>query len=347
MDSSTLVENVVMTVARQTRRAAAVCAVPVVILCLTSAACSPRATADSRATSAAPDTTGLLVSTTTVRAPLALPAQLYVEHDATVVARSAGVVDSVLSELGARVNAGASLARLESAEQELALAQAEATYDNAARLVGRARVMTKAGGITVADSEQVEFQYRQADIARRKARRDLDLTRIVAPFSGVVTARYARPGRYVAAGDTLFRITEAGPLLARVRVPEGSATAVRVGDRATIAGVGGTVANATVVHAAPAFDAASGTREVVLRLASSADLLPGASVTVRLGEQKREVVSVPREAVSPDGFVIVTDNGRTALRSVTVGADLGGGRVEVVSGLSSGERIARTAAVAR
>src|SRR6185436_16088095 len=136
------------------------------------AACSPRATADPRAASAAPDTAGLLVATTTVRAPLELPAQLYVEHDAVVVARSAGVIDSVLTELGSRVIVGTSLARLESAEQELALAQTEATYENVGRLVNRARAMTKAGGTTVADSEQVEFQFTQAAIARRKARRN-------------------------------------------------------------------------------------------------------------------------------------------------------------------------------
>jgi hypothetical protein len=40
-------------------------------------------------------------------------------------------------------------------------------------------------------------------------------------------------------------------------------------------------------------------------------------------------------------------NGRTALRSVTVGADVGGGRVEVVSGLSPGERVMRTAVATR
>ena len=244
------------------------------------AACSPRATADPRAASAAPDTAGLLVATATVRAPLQLPAQLYVEHDAAVVARSAGVVDSVMTELGSRVSDGMTLARLESVDQELAVAQAEATYENVGRLVNRARVMTKAGGVTVADSEQVEFQYRQADLARRKAHRDVELTRIVAPFAGMVTARYARPGRFVAVGDTLFRVTESGPLLARVRVPEGSAATVRVGDQGTVAGISGTTSKATVVHAAPAFDAASGTREVVLQLSGAAGLLPGANVTV-------------------------------------------------------------------
>ena len=319
------------------------CALACVGASALAAACNPRATENPRRAPAAPDTGGLLVSMATVRAPLQLPAQVYVEHDAAVVARSAGVVDSVSTELGSRVAAGASLARLESTDQELAAAQADATYENAGRLASRARVMTKAGGVTVADSEQVEYQYRQADIARRKAHRDLDLTRIVAPFTGVVTARYARPGRFVSAGDTLFRVTEPSPLLARVRVPEGSAARIRVGDAATIAGVSGATARATVIHAAPAFDAASGTREVVLRLTSSGDLLPGANVMVRLGELERQAVTLPREAVSPDGYVLVMQNGRTALRSVTVGGDVGGGRVEVLSGLSSGERVVRSA----
>jgi hypothetical protein len=121
---------------------------------------------------------------------------------------------------------------------------------------------------------------------------------------------------------------------------------VRVGDKAVVAGISGT-AGASIVQTSPAIDAASGTREVVLRLASGAGFLPGASVIVKLGDQQRQVVSVPREAVSPEGFVLVAENGRTSLRTVTVGADLGGGRVEVLSGLSSGERIARSAIVTR
>ena len=320
---------------------------PVMLLVALQGACGPGATADARTAAPPADTTGILVTSAAVRAPLELPAQLYVEHDATVVARSAGVIDSVYAELGTRVATGAHLVRLEAQDQELAVAQAEATYENAGRLVARARVMTKAGGTTVADSEQVEFQYRQADIARRKARRDLDLTRVVAPFAGVVTARYARPGRYVAAGDTLFRVTESGPLLARVRIPEGSASQIKAGDRATVATIGGATSAASVLHAAPALDAASGTREVVLRLTGGAAFLPGANVTVRMGEQQRQVVSLPREAVSPDGYVLVMQNGRTALRSVTVGGDVGSGRVEIVSGLSPGERVAKQAVISR
>ena len=43
--------------------------------------------------------------------------------------------------------------------------------------------MTKAGGVTVADSEQVELEHRQAVLALREAQRNLDLTRAVAPLA--------------------------------------------------------------------------------------------------------------------------------------------------------------------
>jgi multidrug efflux pump subunit AcrA (membrane-fusion protein) len=90
----------------------------VTIIATLAAACGPRTAVESRGTATTgPDTTGVLVSMIQVRAPIELPAQLYVEHDATVVARSAGIVDSVLVDLGGRVASGAALARLESVDQ--------------------------------------------------------------------------------------------------------------------------------------------------------------------------------------------------------------------------------------
>jgi RND family efflux transporter MFP subunit len=282
------------------------------------------------------------VETTTVQLPIELPAQLYVEHDAVIVARSAGTIDSLFAELGDRVSAGQRLARMESAEQEIALASAEAAYDNLTRTASRARTLTKSGGSTAADSEQVEFQLRQADIARRKARRDVELTRIVAPFAGVITARVARPSRFVAVGDTLYRVTEQSPLFARVRIPETSARRLRVGDAAVVVASAGESSSARIVHTAPFVDAASGTREVILQIAGGrADLLAGSSVTVRLGREARRVTAVARAAIAPEGYAVVVDNGRSTLRTVTTGRDIGDGRVEVLSGLSAGERLAR------
>jgi hypothetical protein len=129
-----------------------------------------------------------------------------------------------------------------------------------------------------------------------------------------------------------------------VHVPEDAAAALRAGTPATVVGVRGASAGATVARIAPAVDAASGTREVILRVAQNGAFLPGSGVMVRLGADRRRALVVPREAVGADGYALVSDAaGRTTLRLVTLGADVGGGRVEVMGGLAPGERVARPA----
>jgi len=321
----------------------------VLVALLATAACGSAADGIKLRQSGAPQPGGVeaafIVDTTTVQLPLELPSQLYVEHDAAVVARAPGTVDSLFVELGDRVSTGQLLARLESTDQEIAVAGTEASLDNLERVARRARALVKSGGTTIADSEQVEFQLRQAEIARRKARHDLELTRVTAPFDGIVTMRAVRPRRYVAVGETLFRVTESAPLFARIRVPEANASTLRVGQQATVVASSGDRTTATIVHTAPVIDAASGTREAILRLTGqSARMLAGANVTVQLPSERRRIVIVPREAVAPEGYAVVVENGRGTLRPVTLGRDVGNGKVEVVSGLAPGERLARPSA---
>ncbi|MGH7510141.1 MAG: efflux RND transporter periplasmic adaptor subunit [Gemmatimonadales bacterium] len=281
--------------------------------------------------------------TATVQVPLELSSQLYVEHDATIYARSPGIVESILADLGSRVAAGRQLARLESADQRIALAQAEEKFANTRQMVERQRALKVAGVVTQADSERVEFEHREALLQLKQARRDLDLTRIVAPFSGVITGRKARPHRLVNAGDTLFRLTALAPVLAAVHVPETRSGGIRVGAEAEVVGVNGVKARARVIRASPTIEPASGTREMILELSAEPRLTPGSTVTVRLGSEPRQVVAIPKTAVDGEGYALVWSDDRTTLRPLTLGSDVGGGRIEVVSGLSPGEKVFRTA----
>lgn len=310
------------------------------------AACGDRPAAtpktEETASRPAPDATALVTAdTVTVDLPLALPSQLYVEHDASIYARSSGIIEEITVDLGARVAAGQLLARLESKDQEIALDQARERHSDVSRQVTRQRALKTAGVVTQADSERVELDFREAELALQKAQRDYDLTRVIAPFGGVVTARTARLGRLVSPGDSLFRLTGLAPVLAAVRVPEGPAFGIKIGAGAEVVGPRGEIARARVVRASPVIDAGSGTREVVLQLVGGTPLPPGSSVTVRLGSQVRRVVAVPREAVG-EGYALVWDSDRTTLRQVTVGGELPGDRIEVVSGLAPGEKVVRT-----
>lgn len=289
-----------------------------------------------------PDAASLVTAETlTVELPLSLPAQLYVEHDAAIYARSPGIVEQILVDLGSRVKAGQLLARLESTDQSIALAQARDRNADATVQAERQRKLKTAGVVTQADSERVELDLRAATLALQRAQRDYDLTRIVAPFGGVVTGRSARIGRLVASGDSLFHLTALAPVLAAVRLPETSAFGVKLGAEADVVGPRGEKARAKVVRGSPVIDPASGTREVILQLTAGDRLPPGSSVTVRIGSEARRVVAVPREAIG-EGYALVWDDERTSLRQVTVGGELPGELVEVVSGLAPGEKVVRT-----
>ena len=186
-----------------------------------------------------PDAATVAVESLTVDMPLSLPAQLYVERDALVHARSAGRVEWLGADLGASVGSGQLLARLESADQEIAAARAEEAHKVALRAAERQRELSARGVATTADSEQVESALTRAELDRRQARRDLELTKVTAPFGGVVSARYARAGRLVGEGDSLFRVTALAPLMVSVQVPENDAAHLSVGTTAEVIGSGG------------------------------------------------------------------------------------------------------------
>ncbi len=283
-----------------------------------------------------------VADTATVEVPIVLPSQLYVEHDAMVVARSVGIVESILVDLGARVSAGQQLARLESADQRIALSQAQAKFVITRQNVERQRELKAAGVTTVADSERVEFEHREAVLTLQQAQRDYDLTRIVAPFRGVVTRRTARIHQLVNSGDSLFRVTALRPVLAAIHVPEASAALIKVGAQAQVIGMDGSTGRGRVIRASPLMDAASGTREMIVQLQEDkTHLTPGSSVSVRLGSERRQVITIPRSAVNEEGYALIWADEKTILRPLQLGRDIPDDRVEVVSGLAPGEKVMR------
>ena len=88
-------------------------------------------------------------------------------------------------------------------------------------------------------------------------------------------------------------------------------------------------------------DAASGTREIVLQLGRGPTAHPGQQRHSAAGSEPRHVLTIPRTAVDDDGYALVWSDQRPALRALTLGTNLDGDRVEVVSGLAPGEKVVR------
>lgn len=98
---------------------------------------------------------------------------------------------------------------------------------------------------------------------------ELEKTRYLAPFNGVVSERHVRLGQYVTVGDKLFHLTGASPLEVRFTLPGVEIARLKRGDVVAVAPAGGfdrstpsSTATASVTHVSPVIDPGSDSVEV-------------------------------------------------------------------------------------
>ena len=177
-----------------------------------------------------------------------------------------------------------------------------------------------------------------------------DYSRIVAPFSGVVTWRYADTGTLIQAGTSnagsapVVKLAEVDILRLRLPVPESIAPYVRVGDPATVRveAIGKTF-EGKVTRSAGALDPGTRSMQVEIDVPNrDGQLTPGmyAQVTLNVAHSG-ESLTAPVEAVDQTGtpFVLVVDSGnKVEKRNVRVGVATAN-RVELLSGVNEGDRI--------
>ena len=272
--------------------------------------------------------------------PLRLESAVYVEQDAVIAARVGGILRSLSVDLGARVQQGQLLGRVDDDLQRLAVSRADVELARATRVVARARAMRIGENIAANELEDAEDAMNLATVAKREAEAALERTAVVAPFDGVVSARYTRLGRLLSINDTIIRVTARGPYLARLRVPEGDGMSLGVGKVLRGSRTGGRTFRARISRVAPAIDAASATREMIIQLPAMDELLPGAAIVVDLPRAGRRALVVPRSAISDADYVVVLEGRRTVMRPIMRGSTFGD-FVEIRSGLALGDRVRR------
>jgi RND family efflux transporter MFP subunit len=197
-----------------------------------------------------------------------------------------------------------------------------------------------------------EVAARRAELAERRAelaiaRAQLDETRIEAPFDGVVAARLAATGAYLATGAPVAELVRVDPLRLVLQVAERDAGAVRLGQtvRLRLAGVEGERAGA-IARIAPALAPDSRMLAVEADLPNPPDpdreLRAGAFADARIVVAPEEdALAVPLEAVvSFAGLdkVFVVRDGVVEERRITLGRRAGD-RAEVLAGLEEGEAV--------
>jgi len=258
---------------------------------------------------------------------------LRADRQATVIARTSGVIRQLLAEEGDRVSEGQSLAILEDDEQKIEAERTRASFEIEENEFARARALYEDELLSNEAVEAARRELEEARHARSLAELELDRTEIRAPFSGKIVARHLDVGATVANGVAVYDLADLEPLYADVNVPERHVARLAPGQTVRlVADASASTARAIIERIAPAVDPATGTVKVTLAVEGAARLRPGAFVRAEIVTETHDAaVVVPRSALVAEGrrwnlFRLDADGEKVE-------------QVEVVLGFEEGDRV--------
>ena len=298
---------------------------------------------------------------------LTIQAEFRPYQEVELHSKVAGYLRQIDVDFGDQVKSGQLIATLEVPELRDDLAgalaaeqRAEADYRDAhldyTRLVAVGKSQPNLIAQQDIDAAEAKDGIATANLAAaraqaRKYRTLVDYTQITAPFSGVVTQRYADPGALIQAGTAsntqsqpLIRLSENDRLRLDFPVSVSYVNEIAVGDPVEIRldtsnrNLTGTIARSTQRIAMD-----TRTMETEVDVPNrDLKLIPGMYATATIRVQRRpHALAVPVEAVSggqePTVCVIGRDD-RVEERRVKLGIETAT-RYEVLSGLSEGDRV--------
>lgn len=280
-------------------------------------------------------------------------------HQATMSAQTSGRVLALPYDVNDHVEAGAVIVRFTNVEQQsgqhraqaqiasaqAAFDEAQANYARVAEIYGRKLVAKAQLDQAVAQRDRASAALQSSQASLREVSQQLDYTVVRAPYSGIVTRRFVQVGESVQAGQPLIAGISLDELRVIVRVPQSAVDAIRYHHAADVLldSEGVRRVSATKLTVFPYADPDTHTFSVRLDLPTPASgLYPGMTVKVAFAIGEAQRLLIPESALIQrsefSGVYVVADN-RVSLRQVRLGHHFGD-RVEILSGLGVGEKVA-------
>jgi len=207
-----------------------------------------------------------------------------------------------------------------------------------------ARLKAAQSGYDMARAQRAQLNAKRALVDQEV--RSTEVTRsyanLLAPFAGVVVSKSVDPGSLAVPGAPLLTIEREGSYQLEALVDESRLAVIRIGQPVaiTLDSLDRTL-DARVSEIVPAVDAASRAYTVKIDLPGLPALRSGVFGRAAFPLGSRPLLAVPAEAVTERGqlqSVLVADNGIARTRLISTGQKVKD-RVEVLSGLSAGEKL--------
>lgn len=305
-----------------------------------------------------------------IRAYGSVKAQDNVQVTAQVTER----IVRILADLGDRVQAGQSLAKLNDTSFREQMTRDQAQMEQAKIAAERdSLALSRATDLFSRNlTSQAEFdnaralaassraQHRSAVAAYTQSAQNMRYTEVRAPVSGYISKRNLAVGDIAGGGQALFELSNSGGYEVRLFLTMADWSNAKVGQSVELrlSNTADAGANGVITRISPQLDATTGLGEVVVSINNrSASVQPGVLVEARINvTTKSGVVVVPRSAlvenvqtvIQPESNVIrlertfaafVTQGDTLALRRTLQLGVQQGDRIEILSGLEPGDKL--------
>lgn len=263
----------------------------------------------------------------------------------TVTAKVSEIVQTVHFESGQEVRAGASLITLSDRQQQAALSEAQASANEADRLLRRQSELVQQQLIARAqvDNQRAARDAAQARVAQIRAQLADRVVR--APFSGVLGLRQVSPGALVTPGTPIATLDDISRVYVDFPLPEAQLSRVGPGQRVDARAVA--YPDQRFEGSVQTVDARidPGTRAVQVRadLPNPQRLLrPGMLINVEIAGATRSALLLPEIAVTQvgrDSYVYRVGKGDAVEQVKVALGSRSAGNVEILEGLAAGDRV--------
>ena len=282
-------------------------------------------------------------------------------RQSTVSAQIAGRIVALNFDVGDYVKQGAVIARIDeravaqAAEaSEAQVREARAALANARASYERSRQLHAQKFISQAALDQAESAYKAAQArvsaliaGAGAAATERSFATLVAPYSGVVSARHVELGEMATPGRPIMTGFDPSTLRVVATVPQAQVAAIRANGKARIEVPSlGRWVEVKAMTIVPAADPRTHTTRIRLELPEDVrGVVPGVYARAHFVVGSAPRLLVPRAAVVRRSEVtavyVVGGDGRARLRQVRLGEAGDEHAVEVLAGLKPGERVAQ------
>jgi membrane fusion protein (multidrug efflux system) len=286
---------------------------------------------------------------------IGLPGEIKAYQQATLYAKVTGYLKAITVDKGDPVKEGALLGEIEvpellsdNAKYKAEVEVSEIDYKRTSEAQKKAPDL-----VTPISVDTAKGKYEVAKANLEGAETLLKFTKIVAPFSGIVTRRMVDPGAFIPAATAgsspqmaaLLTIADFNTVRVQIAVPELEASLVAKGQPAKVSvdGLPGRTFEGKITRFAYSLDDATKTMLAEVELPNpKLELRPGMYANVKLGiERKENALLVPAEAVlmeKANASVFIVAENKAKKRPVKIGFS-DGSNVEILEGLKPEEAV--------